>query len=62
MRRTILTHYNPRCWIGGAIQFVNQYGVRAFAERAQQLADQYGERFTPPSLLLQKAERNETFS
>ena len=49
-------------WTGGAIQFVNQYGVRAFAERAQQLADQYGERFAPPALLMSKAENNETFS
>ncbi|WP_029655628.1 3-hydroxyacyl-CoA dehydrogenase NAD-binding domain-containing protein [Marinobacter daepoensis] len=49
-------------WTGGAIQFVNQYGVRAFAERARELAQQYGERFTPPSLLMQKAERNETFA
>ena len=49
-------------WTGGAIQFVNQYGVRAFAERAQQLADQYGERFAPPALLISKAENNETFA
>ena len=49
-------------WTGGAIQFVNQYGVRAFAERAQQLADQYGERFAPPALLMSKAENNETFA
>ncbi|MFO8141494.1 MAG: 3-hydroxyacyl-CoA dehydrogenase NAD-binding domain-containing protein, partial [Marinobacter sp.] len=49
-------------WTGGAIQFVNQYGVRAFAERARQLADHYGERFTPPALLLQKAENNDRFA
>jgi len=49
-------------WTGGAIQFVNQYGVRRFAERAQELTDQYGERFTPPALLLEKAEKNETFA
>ncbi|WP_323754514.1 3-hydroxyacyl-CoA dehydrogenase NAD-binding domain-containing protein [Marinobacter sp.] len=49
-------------WTGGAIQFVNQYGVRNFAERAQELATQYGERFTPPTLLLEKAEKNETFA
>ncbi|WP_372965567.1 3-hydroxyacyl-CoA dehydrogenase NAD-binding domain-containing protein [Marinobacter sp.] len=48
-------------WTGGAIQFVNQYGVRAFAERARTLAEKYGERFTPPALLLQKAENNEIF-
>ncbi|NMT63570.1 3-hydroxyacyl-CoA dehydrogenase NAD-binding domain-containing protein [Marinobacter orientalis] len=49
-------------WTGGAIQFINQYGVRAFAERAGDLAERYGERFTPPSLLLQKAETNTNFS
>lgn len=45
-------------WTGGAIQFINQYGVRAFAERAGELAAKYGERFTPPKLLLEKAENN----
>lgn len=49
-------------WTGGAIQFVNQYGVRAFAERAKELADQYGDRFAPPALLLEKAEANTLFS
>ncbi|MFV8570665.1 3-hydroxyacyl-CoA dehydrogenase NAD-binding domain-containing protein [Marinobacter sp. SBS5] len=49
-------------WTGGAIQFVNQYGVRDFAERAQELAAQYGERFTPPALLLEKAEKNDIFA
>ncbi len=48
-------------WTGGAIQFINQYGVRAFAERAKNLAERFGERFTPPALLLEKAEANATF-
>lgn len=48
-------------WSGGAIQFINQYGVRAFTERAKVLAEAFGERFTPPKLLLDKAERNERF-
>lgn len=48
-------------WTGGAIQYINQYGVRQFAERAQTLADQFGERFTPPSLLLKRAESNTPF-
>lgn len=42
-------------WTGGAIQFINQTGVRAFTERAKELADQFGERFSPPALLLDKA-------
>ncbi|BES71917.1 3-hydroxyacyl-CoA dehydrogenase NAD-binding domain-containing protein [Marinobacter nanhaiticus D15-8W] len=48
-------------WSGGAIQFINQYGVRAFTERARILAEQFGERFAPPRLLLEKAERNTRF-
>ncbi len=42
-------------WTGGALQFINQYGVKDFVARAQYLAEQYGERFTPPALLLEKA-------
>ncbi|MHA7926381.1 MAG: 3-hydroxyacyl-CoA dehydrogenase NAD-binding domain-containing protein [Marinobacter sp.] len=49
-------------WTGGAIQFINQYGVRAFMERATELAKTYGERFTPPKLLQEKAETNTPFS
>ena len=30
--------------------------------RARELADQYGERFTPPASLVEKAERGETYS
>ncbi|MGP4844884.1 3-hydroxyacyl-CoA dehydrogenase NAD-binding domain-containing protein [Marinobacter sp. 1Y8] len=48
-------------WTGGAIQYINQYGVRQFAERAQTLANQFGERFTPPSLLLSHAESDTPF-
>jgi len=48
-------------WTGGAIQFINQYGVRAFAERAEFLAARFGERFNPPRLLLEKAESNTLF-
>jgi len=48
-------------WTGGALQFINQYGVQDFVARAQYLAEQYGERFLPPALLLDKAARNELF-
>ena len=48
-------------WTGGTLQFINGYGVRAFAERATELAKKYGDRFAPPKLLLEKAERNEAF-
>ena len=48
-------------WTGGALQFINQYGVKDFVARAQYLAEQYGERFQPPALLLDKAAKGETF-
>ncbi|MBB5082062.1 3-hydroxyacyl-CoA dehydrogenase NAD-binding domain-containing protein [Nonomuraea endophytica] len=38
-------------WSGGTLQFVNQYGLRAFTERADRLADVYGEHLRPPTLL-----------
>ncbi|MDQ0741837.1 3-hydroxyacyl-CoA dehydrogenase NAD-binding domain-containing protein [Pseudomonas sp. W4I3] len=48
-------------WSGGALQFINQYGLNDFIARARYLADEYGERFTPPALLLEKAAQGETF-
>ncbi|HPU52308.1 MAG TPA: hypothetical protein PK359_12190 [Burkholderiaceae bacterium] len=42
-------------YTGGTAQFVNHVGVKAFVERAQELAQRYGERFTPPALLIQLA-------
>ncbi len=50
----------PR-WTGGVLQFVNMTGTAAFAERANALADAYGERYRPPALLLEKAARNDPF-
>jgi 3-hydroxyacyl-CoA dehydrogenase/enoyl-CoA hydratase/3-hydroxybutyryl-CoA epimerase len=46
-------------WTGGCIQFINQYGVALFIRRAQQFCDTYGERFTPPQLLIDKAQLGE---
>ncbi|MBO0868295.1 MAG: 3-hydroxyacyl-CoA dehydrogenase family protein, partial [Micromonosporaceae bacterium] len=50
-------------WTGGVLQYVNQYrgGPAGFVARARELADRYGPRFTPPPLLLAKAERDATF-
>jgi len=48
-------------WTGGVIQYINQYGLRQFVERAQDLTNKYGDRFTPPSSLVEKAEKNETY-
>ncbi|MEV5424602.1 3-hydroxyacyl-CoA dehydrogenase NAD-binding domain-containing protein [Streptomyces cellulosae] len=51
-------------WTGGVLQYVNGYdgGLPGFVARARQLAARYGDRFTPPGLLLGKAERGETFT
>jgi NAD(P)-dependent dehydrogenase (short-subunit alcohol dehydrogenase family) len=46
-------------WTGGVLQIVDMAGPRAFAERAAELTQRYGERFAPPALLLGKAERSE---
>ena len=48
-------------WTGGAIQYINQYGVRNFYQRAKQLTDQYGERFEPPAILVEHAEKEALF-
>ncbi|MFD1860331.1 3-hydroxyacyl-CoA dehydrogenase [Aeromicrobium camelliae] len=54
---------------GGALQYVNGYeaadgriGIQAFTERAQELAQKYGERFAPPKMLLDKAAKGENFA
>ncbi|MFI9004175.1 3-hydroxyacyl-CoA dehydrogenase NAD-binding domain-containing protein [Streptomyces sp. NPDC053541] len=51
-------------WTGGVLQYINGYegGVAGFVERARELAATYGERFTPPALLVEKAERGEVFT
>lgn len=46
-------------WTGGAIQFLNQNGIEQSLQRAEQLAGQYGERFVPPQLLKDLAQRKE---
>ena len=38
-------------WTGGALQYVNNIGVKKFVARADELAKKYGERFAPPKLL-----------
>jgi 3-hydroxyacyl-CoA dehydrogenase/enoyl-CoA hydratase/3-hydroxybutyryl-CoA epimerase len=51
-------------WTGGVLQYVNGYdgGLPGFVTRARELADRYGDRFTPPALLVEKAERGEVFT
>ncbi len=46
-------------WTGGAIQFLNQNGIEKSLQRSEQLAAQYGERFNPPQLLKDKAQKKE---
>ncbi|MBV4482674.1 3-hydroxyacyl-CoA dehydrogenase NAD-binding domain-containing protein [Pseudomonas khavaziana] len=48
-------------WSGGALQFINQYGLNDFIARARYLAEEYGERFSPPALLLEKAAKGALF-
>lgn len=50
----------PR-WTGGTLQYVNFVGSRAFAARAAQLAQRYGDRFQPPRLLQELATRDGMF-
>ncbi|MEV0524099.1 3-hydroxyacyl-CoA dehydrogenase NAD-binding domain-containing protein [Streptomyces sp. NPDC050439] len=51
-------------WTGGVLQYINGYegGLPGFVARARELADRYGERFTPPALLVEKADKGEKFS
>ena len=49
-------------WTGGALQFINQYGLSDFVARSRELAKKYGNRFLPSVLLLGMAERGEIFS
>ncbi|MEU6707623.1 3-hydroxyacyl-CoA dehydrogenase NAD-binding domain-containing protein [Streptomyces wuyuanensis] len=57
-------------WTGGVLQYINGYeggagvgnGLPGFVARARELAEAYGERFEPPALLVEKAERGEVFT
>ncbi|WP_137939304.1 3-hydroxyacyl-CoA dehydrogenase NAD-binding domain-containing protein [Chitinivorax sp. B] len=49
-------------WTGGAIQYINQYGLPAFIGRADQLAKRYGARFESPALLREMAVKEQHFA
>ncbi|MGW2231471.1 3-hydroxyacyl-CoA dehydrogenase NAD-binding domain-containing protein [Streptomyces formicae] len=51
-------------WTGGVLQYINGYegGLPGFVARARELAETYGERFAPPALLVEKADKGEEFS
>ncbi|KPI19906.1 3-hydroxybutyryl-CoA epimerase [Actinobacteria bacterium OK074] len=50
-------------WTGGVLQYINGYegGPAGFVARARELAERYGDRFLPPALLVEKAEKGESF-
>jgi 3-hydroxyacyl-CoA dehydrogenase / enoyl-CoA hydratase / 3-hydroxybutyryl-CoA epimerase len=48
-------------WTGGILQFINQTGLSEFVARAEELHEQYGERFAVPSLLKDMAKDGLTF-
>jgi 3-hydroxyacyl-CoA dehydrogenase/enoyl-CoA hydratase/3-hydroxybutyryl-CoA epimerase len=46
---------------GGTLQFINAYGLDKFIKRAQELESKYGDRFSVPTLLKEKAAKGEQF-
>ncbi|MGH8461625.1 MAG: 3-hydroxyacyl-CoA dehydrogenase family protein, partial [Stenotrophobium sp.] len=47
---------------GGALQFINAYGVDNFVKRSKELAKQYGERFKPAAILVKMSKEGTTFN
>jgi len=48
-------------WTGGVLQYINQYGLDRFVERANDLAHLYGDRFLPPASLVERARNHQTY-
>ena len=48
-------------WTGGTLQYINHVGVSEFVERADELAERYGERFSVPESLRNMARNQERF-
>ena len=46
---------------GGTLQFINDYGIKKFEKRSQELYKKYGKRFTPPKMLIKMVSNKETF-
>jgi 3-hydroxyacyl-CoA dehydrogenase/enoyl-CoA hydratase/3-hydroxybutyryl-CoA epimerase len=46
---------------GGTLQYINDYGMAAFVQRSQALAEKYGERFASPEKLLAMRDAGRTF-
>jgi 3-hydroxyacyl-CoA dehydrogenase/enoyl-CoA hydratase/3-hydroxybutyryl-CoA epimerase len=48
-------------YTGGTLSYIDFMGAAAFVALAEKLAAKHGERFTPPALLKEMAEKGETF-
>ena len=48
-------------WTGGYLQFVNTYGLDRFIARCGELTDRFGDRFTPPQIVLDQAKAGRMF-
>ena len=46
---------------GGTLQYINDYSVAAFIDRSHYLAERYGQRFSPPTLLMKMIKEKKTF-
>ena len=46
---------------GGALQFINAYGLENFVKRSKELAKKYGERFKPAAIVVKMAKDGRTF-
>jgi 3-hydroxyacyl-CoA dehydrogenase/enoyl-CoA hydratase/3-hydroxybutyryl-CoA epimerase len=48
-------------YTGGALSYIDMLGTKKFVALCQKFANKYGPRFAPPKLLVDMAERNESF-
>ncbi len=48
-------------WSGGPLSWLDMIGTPYAAERCAELAERFGPRFTPPALLQEMAEKNQSF-
>ncbi|WP_350332831.1 3-hydroxyacyl-CoA dehydrogenase NAD-binding domain-containing protein [Coralliovum pocilloporae] len=46
---------------GGTLSYIDNMGLAEFVARAEELAERYGDRFTPPALVKEMAANGETF-
>ena len=46
---------------GGTLSYIDMMGTKKFVELCQRLEKKYGPRFAPPKLLLEMAQKDESF-